>query len=1239
MRSDGPERLVLETRSEALALVSSDAAVRRGESDRFEIGGLASSDVVDGQEAQHTGGAHVESAHAHTVRAARLETQIGGKMSLKAHSDTTLLGGAMAETHAGPVLLMAGMSDSLVAGGGMRVSLADLSVAGLIGMEEKIGSALADGALVEAYATHFEREYGPGSHVAGFASFTGTVHLTSASGFRPLFKVASGVRNLAAGGGGGAGPEGPAGAPAPAPPPQVAPPTGRPSDGGLIGDTPEFAGIYALLGDVGDAGGDASRALGDADDLAAGDLRHLDETIAGGGAEVSRGADTADVLSDLRAAADLQGNEDARRIDILDLLDQWNELALPDEVDQHTAITRLDEAKARAGANPLANLDAAAREVAQNEAAHLYGWARAAVEAGEDPQPLLDRLAAIYRWRAEHGVEAYPNQADAVADIRASVDAVLRDSGYRGAVGADDALDADLLARVEDLFNSADETAAATEDLSPGIRDASLFDDLDQGGARAADLDEAPTRDPRDLTLPELEAQRSDGQNNWVDALSPRAERGPKPGDPDYVSAWSRQLERWDDNIIGLLEAQQRPALPPGDEGARAKLLEDLRASEAIADGNLKKWQAAGNAVAQDVTLDRLNVYQFAANAVEQGEDPLPGLNDLLELARWRADNGVETYNDQARVIEQAKQIVSDLFRNNGFAASTDLGETDFIAKAQDLYEQIDNLRAYLRGLEDAPGEAAALGVQRADLTDDVRVDRLLDGAASESDGTSRIPWQGQAVDADGLTDLSTNDAYQVDEVVGRFDGRPFPPAEDALVKPGDPASVFGRPVPVEFRVGEVPFPFQPPRLPDNVDANSLIDFVQTRRDELLEVARQRPSGATPTNVRLREEIRAYDLALDALSRGDDPRLLIDDRLRSARIRQVLNTPLLEDEVGILSDVQQRLRSYFETVRDSAARPNQLAVDDALSLDQLRVDTLSSLADGEPGADDYVRLADVTLDGDTSTRPVAYADVEPRTAAVAPPELDTRVTYSEVRTGSAEPVRLRIDESAQAPAPGLRGDVAGRPNAYAQVEFGTGPKWRELNTRVNYSQVTFDSATRAQALAADQSRYADRPLLRFLSDEPSRLVGSVQGGPYNAKPLFQVTESEFAAIARGQLDLSVLDPTSYRELGRDDFALTRVARTQLVAEPTDLTAASDLSGLGRSDAALGRSQSFPTLAASSDSVEVSASGFSLASPQGGSLSTLPPSAGGAARPQRPRPVRYIGGEVVPIQGPIPRGGW
>ena len=119
-------------------------------------------------------------------------------------SDTTLLGGAMAETHAGAVLLTAGMSDSLVAGRGLRATaLVDLWLAGLAGLEEKIGSAIADGALIEAYGTHFEREYGAGNHVAGFANFSGTVHTTAATGFRPLYKVASACANLNAGGGGG----------------------------------------------------------------------------------------------------------------------------------------------------------------------------------------------------------------------------------------------------------------------------------------------------------------------------------------------------------------------------------------------------------------------------------------------------------------------------------------------------------------------------------------------------------------------------------------------------------------------------------------------------------------------------------------------------------------------------------------------------------------------------------------------------------------------------------------------------------------------------------------------------------------------------------------------------------------------------------------------------------------------------------------------------------------------------
>ena len=193
------ERYAMETRAQVLRLVSADTAVRRGESDRFEIGRTASLDAVDGSESLDVGGDLVEHLHSRAVDAMRLETHVGGGLAMRSHSDITLLGGAMAETYAGPVLVAAGLSDELIAGGGIRVAAVDLRLAGLLGGEERVGTAQADGALVEAYATHFEREFGSGVHVADFARFSGAVFATAASGFRPLFKVMRGVRNLTAG--------------------------------------------------------------------------------------------------------------------------------------------------------------------------------------------------------------------------------------------------------------------------------------------------------------------------------------------------------------------------------------------------------------------------------------------------------------------------------------------------------------------------------------------------------------------------------------------------------------------------------------------------------------------------------------------------------------------------------------------------------------------------------------------------------------------------------------------------------------------------------------------------------------------------------------------------------------------------------------------------------------------------------------------------------------------------------
>ena len=218
------ETFALETRAEELTYVSGARRVRRGESDRLEVGSGPAQDAVSGTEHTRIGGQLSEHTGGNlSTQVSRMETTVEGKLTLRLKSDTTLLGGAMTDVYTGGVFIGAGMSDDLIIGGGVRVTApADLWLCGLIGMEEKLGSAYADGALVELYRLAFEREYATGVHVAGAAVFSGTVHATMATGFRQLFKVSTGVRDLTPGGNaeGGAAPP-PSAAPAPpaAPPP------------------------------------------------------------------------------------------------------------------------------------------------------------------------------------------------------------------------------------------------------------------------------------------------------------------------------------------------------------------------------------------------------------------------------------------------------------------------------------------------------------------------------------------------------------------------------------------------------------------------------------------------------------------------------------------------------------------------------------------------------------------------------------------------------------------------------------------------------------------------------------------------------------------------------------------------------------------------------------------------------------------------------------------------------------
>ena len=824
------ERLALEARAETLAFVSADAAVRRGESDRFEIGRLASSDAVDGGEAQRTGGTHVESAHAHTVKAARLETRVDGRMSLRGHSDTTLLGGAMTETHAGAVLVLAGMSDALVAGGGMRVTIADLAVAGLVGLEEKIGSAIADGALVEAYATHFEREYGPGNHTAGFANFTGTIHITSASGFRPLFKVASGVRNLTAGGGSGAGPEGPAVSlarrPLPPPPP---PSTAGRRQASLIGDTPEFARVHLRWSDAGDAGGAAAQTLGDAghyDDAATSSRLHdavrkvrdpiydtIDEyrhtlgiTSETTTVEAPRSADTADVLSDLRTAARQQGVHDVQRGAVLDLLEYRKNPPLPRDVDGGAVVARLEGAQLEASAL-LVDLDGV-EEAAQQEAVQLYALARSTVEVGNNPQPLLDRLVAVSRWRAENGVEAYPGQADAVANVRAYIDSMFRINGYQIEAIDEAALlkDPNLQAGLKELFGSVSEGAGATDELTMRIAGTSdVLSALDAGGAPVASQRNVATRDPRHLTAAELDASPSRGAGRWFEELS---------------SAPA--------NRLGEQRAAQGAPLPMNRTGH---------------------------------LYDEIPAHQGRMSAPPSGGK-----------------------------------------------------------KTDHLYDEI-------------PANFNAV-------------------ARQGSDDSVRTRWQGQAVAAEGLVDRSTDPIYaRIDKSRKGDQLDDFERQTITFVKVGDVLLPKAHDRNTLIKVGDelVPkaregvFPFVPPRLPAEADVAGFTDIVQTRRKRIERLLGD--ASSVDERIALRFEIEAHDLALKALQEGRDPIPLLNDRIRAAKFRRGAGTPLVDNEVKILSQVERALRRRFEiSIESSRWFAGVGRVDEAQQVGRLRLDTSSSLA-------------------------------------------------------------------------------------------------------------------------------------------------------------------------------------------------------------------------------------------------------------------------------------------------------
>ena len=203
------EPLALEQRAKQIRRVILGNSLRVAAHDEYWFGYKGHSyDNVRGKETvvvenrlrEHTGGGH-------STTASRAELRVDGRMDIRSrHEDSIIVGGTLTDIWNGGLFIGAVMSDDLCIGAGTKVTApVSLALHGLFAQEERPGTAVADRVLAEIAGTHYEREYGPGIHLAAVATFLGAIVQTQATGFRPLMRVSIGVRNLVPGGGGGGG--------------------------------------------------------------------------------------------------------------------------------------------------------------------------------------------------------------------------------------------------------------------------------------------------------------------------------------------------------------------------------------------------------------------------------------------------------------------------------------------------------------------------------------------------------------------------------------------------------------------------------------------------------------------------------------------------------------------------------------------------------------------------------------------------------------------------------------------------------------------------------------------------------------------------------------------------------------------------------------------------------------------------------------------------------------------------
>ena len=486
-----PSAYAIESRAETIRVTSAGDALRRGETNEVHAGEVDGfHDAVDGPERTTVAGLLRERSHDLQLSAVRSETTVGGRMSIRAGlEDSVILGGAMTDTWTGGTLIMAGMSDDLCVGAGLRITAPlDLWASGVMGIEEHPGTAQADVLVSDLCGALYEREWGVGVHVSGAAIFSGTICTTQRMGFRPLMKLSLGVRNLLPGGGGGAG-----GA--------AAPPAAAVATGAAAGGATLLVGAGAVAG--GGAGvvrmGDNFVSLGRAAETAA-DLEAV--------GDLRRGANTASTLDDLAAGLDetagarLADSDGTRLVASRPYPDFLNRNVTPPNTDLPNL-----PAQWRAHADELHDLgnplkwsnQRTAREAerarALREVAKYLRDAADAIQAGQDPRNRLFEYAALLDGRKFiDGFDGSGEAAILVGAVNQYADAV-GDFARMSVVGPADEL-ADVAQTAEDALPGAMPPGAApgpaAAPLPEGFKQADALESIDRAiGGRTARLERA----------------------------------------------------------------------------------------------------------------------------------------------------------------------------------------------------------------------------------------------------------------------------------------------------------------------------------------------------------------------------------------------------------------------------------------------------------------------------------------------------------------------------------------------------------------------------------------------------------------------------------------------------------------------------------------------------------------------------------------------------------------------------